>query len=435
MCPVCKSNEIDEKVHHWEYFGKSYSISACRNCHSWFYDPFPTPDYMEDLNSDIGLRHYLETYAGIEALVTLAENFYTHYAKGSKRGLEIGCGFGFISHYLKFVYGQEMTAYEPSGYGVKGKELLGLNIIKDYYKSDGQTMYDFCIATEVIEHIEDPVAFAADILKSLSREGRLLLSTPDKDSINMDRMEPIDAALLSPGMHTILFSESSLKRMLSLAGFSHVLVKKNVNTLYAVASREPLRDKPLFTTDFSKLMKYYQHVYEMAPPNSPLQKGLFYRLFRLSMDFGMYKEAVALLKGNSYFYVIAKDEISSIRTEKDLEKFYSLTDSVIYFYCGILYLNYLVNYEKAAHLFQLSFLACSKRLLIVPQFAVVDVDIVWQTKLHEGIANECLGNPIAAAQNYLEILSFKENKDNNPVPGETIVSEARSKLKKLVDAL
>jgi SAM-dependent methyltransferase len=435
MCPVCKSEAISEKIRELDYFGKHYTIRSCMNCDSWFYHPFPTPDYEEDLSSEMSLRHYLETCVGIEPVTSLAENFYLNYEKGAKKGLEIGCGFGFISHYLEFMHGLDMTAYEPSQYGVKGKELLGLNIIKDYFTGSGEAAYDFCISTEVIEHIEDPVSFATNILKSLTKGGKLLLSTPNKDAIDMVKKEPLDLALLSPGMHTILFSESSLKKMLHLAGFSHVSVKKSGATLYAIASQEPLPDKDLFSTDFTKLAKYYQHVFAIAPPDSPLQKGLFYRLFRLYVDFGMYKEAAALLKSNAHFYVLSREDISDIQSEKDLSKYYSLTDSIIYFYCGILYLNYLENYKKAVTLFQLSFLSCRKRLSIVPQFAIVDVDIIWQAKLHEGIANEYAGNAIEAANCYLEILSYRMNKDNVPVANVSTGSDAKIKLKKLVDSL
>jgi SAM-dependent methyltransferase len=434
-CPVCNSTQLVRKIHELHYSGKDYTISGCKECGCWFYDPFPTPDYAEDLSSEMSLRHYLETSAGIEILATLGENFYSNYVKGAKRGLEIGCGFGFVSHYLEFMHGQQMTAYEPSQYGVKGREMLGLNIITDYFKSDGKDTYDYCISTEVIEHITDPVAFAADILKSLTDNGKLLLSTPDKDSIDMERKEPLDMALLSPGMHTVLFSRSSLTKMLHLAGFSHVIIKSGGATLYAIASRTPFAEKELFSTDFAKLAKYYQHVYTMAPQESPLQKGLFYRLFRLYVDFGMYEEGAQLLKSNPYFHVITDEEIAGIHTESDLMRFYSLTDSIIYFYCGILYLNYLMNFEKAVTLFRLSFLACKKRLLIVAQFAILDVDIIWQSKLHEGIANEQLGRPLLASACYFEIISFTKNKDNVPVAKESIVADAKSRLKRLIDSL
>jgi SAM-dependent methyltransferase len=434
-CPVCKSTAISGNVHQFQYFNKSYSISSCKNCGCWFYDPFPTPDYKEDLNSEVSLRHYLETFAGIESLSTISENFFSNYVPEGKKGLEIGCGFGFASHYLESIHGQKMTAYEPSDYGVKGKEILGLNIIHDFFRGDGEEVYDYCISTEVIEHIEDPVAFSAKIRKSLTEKGKVLFSTPDKDSIDKDNMAPIDLALLSPGMHTILFTESSLKKMLLLAGFSHVIVKKNGNTLYSIASQEPFKDKDLFSTDFNRITKYYQHLYNLAGPNSPLQKGLFYRLFRTNVDFGLYKDAVELLKNNPYFYVITKEEILNIQSENDLTKYYSFSDSIVYFYCGILYLNYLVKYEKAAHIFLLSFLSCKKRLLLIPHYAIIDSDIIWQAKLHEGIAFMHLGNPAEAVQCFMEILSFKTSVENIPVPRETISSEAKAKLRQIVDSL
>src|SRR5258708_2906038 len=435
VCPVCKSDSVSVNLHRIQYSDKAYSISSCRSCDSWFYDPFPTPDYKEGLNSEISLRHYLETCAGIETLVTIAENFFSNYKTGGKKGLEIGCGFGFISHYLEFMHDQKMKAYEPSEYGVKGKELLGLEIIKDFFKSNEKDVYDFCISTEVIEHIEDPVAFTSDIRKSLTEDGKLLLSTPDKDAIRLDKMEPVDIALLSPGMHTILFSETSLKKMLQLAGFQHVIIKKNGATLYAIASQTPLKDKDLFSTDYNKVTNYYQHVYHIARPDSPLYKGIFYRLLGLQVNFGLYQEAINLIKNNPGFFVITAEDIVNIKSEDDLTVFYCLSDSIVYFYCGMLYLNYLSNFEKAANLFLLSFLSCQKRLSLVPHFAIVDADIIWLAKFHQGLAHQHSGNLVKAAQCYIEVLSFKKGIDSIPAPGESSRSEARSRLKQIVDSL
>jgi len=432
-CPVCKSKSITSHIRDFEYAGKPYSLSECRDCGCWFYDPFPTPDYVDGLTSEMSIRHYLETCAGIESLATISENFVSIYAPGAKKGLEIGCGFGFVSHYLEQIHKQEMTAYEPSDYGAQGKKILGLNIIRDFFKSDGNGVYDFCISTEVIEHIEDPVSFAADIHKSLQRDGVLLLSTPDKDAIRTDVMEPIDLALLSPGMHTILFSEKSLKKMLSLAGYRNVIVKRQGATLYAIASDRTISDKDIFKTDFRKIINYYTHLYTTAEQDSPLQKGIFYRLFRLYVDFGMYAEAVALLQDNTRFYVLTEEDIRSIQTEMDLKRYYSLTDSIIYFYCGILYLNHLKNYEKAAHFFMLSFISCSKRLNIVAQFSIVDADIIWQAKFHQGMAYEMLKDPAKASAAYLQLLTAKKGLDKLPAVNETLYKRAKDKLREVIE--
>jgi 2-polyprenyl-3-methyl-5-hydroxy-6-metoxy-1,4-benzoquinol methylase len=434
-CPVCQSDSISRNLHQIQYSGKTFCISSCRNCNLWFYDPFPTPDYKEGLNSEISLRHYLETCAGIEILVTIAENFFSNYTTGGKKGLEIGCGFGFISHYLECMHGQKMMAYEPSEYGVKGKKMLGLTIIKDFFKSNGNDIYDFCISTEVIEHIEDPVAFAGDIRKSLAEDGRLLLSTPNKDAINLDKMEPVDIALLSPGMHTVLFSEKSLEKMLLLAGFRHVLIKKNGATLYAIASQSPLKDKDLFSTDYNKLINYYQHIYQMSPPGSPLYKGIFYRLLGINVNFGLYQDAINLIKNNPDFFVLTEEGVLDIRSEDDLTVFYCLSDSIIYFYCGILYLNYMSNFEKAANLFLLSFLSCEKRLSLIPHFAITDAEIIWQAKLHQGIALQRLESFTQAAHCYIEILSFKKSVGNIPVARDPVRSEARTRLNQIIESL
>ena len=434
-CPVCGQADKVGHLKSFTYFSQAYEVKSCTRCDIWFYDPFPTPDYKNDLSNEFSLRHYLETFAGIESITGISENFFSNYAGESKNGLEIGAGFGFASHYLRSLHHVEMTSYEPSDYGTKGKELLGIPIISDYFRREEGKHYDFCITMEVLEHIEKPVDFLMEIQQSLNNRGKVLLTTPNKNAVDFTRMYPVDLSLLSPGMHTILFSDASLKQILLRAGFSHVQVKLRDTTLYAIASNEPFSDKELFSLDQYKLSKYYEVIFKNSIVNSSLYKGIFYRLFRLKVDLGFYKEAVSLLHNNPSFYVLSEDEIEKIEKESDFSAFYSLSDSIIYYYCGILYLNFSRKYEKAIQLFRLSFLSCKKRLEIIPQFSIVDADIIWNAKLHEGIANEFSDRLDSALQCYTEILLHNKNLGHLPVPGEYALREARNRGKSLFEKL
>lgn len=79
--------------------------------------------------------------------------------------LEIGCNAGVMLDYCRTVWSAKtVIGLEPSAYGVVGSQLLEVPILAKLLSQadelQGQT-FDFIYATEVLEHVEQPLSLFA----------------------------------------------------------------------------------------------------------------------------------------------------------------------------------------------------------------------------------------------------------------------------------
>lgn len=130
----------------------------------------------------------------------------------------------------------------------------------------------------MIEHVADPVAFAAAARASLSAEGVLLLRTPAAESLAPGLDKGRVAELVSPGFHTMLHSRESLERTLRAAGFAHVAVVRDGFSLHAAASDAPLRWEPNAQLDRGELGRYLERRMAELSLDSAARLGLAQQL-------------------------------------------------------------------------------------------------------------------------------------------------------------
>jgi len=176
------------------------------------------------LETPLWIKHYLHVGAGIDFMA--APLFYCGITK-SHTLLDVGCGFGFTLDYWNWKSDLDQSAlgYEPPAHGKLGKEILGVNI-KNCYLAQGQDQterkFDRVFSSEVIEHVDDPMAFVLELKAKLKDDGILILTTPSAEYIIPQKPQTMIRAALSPGLHRILFSKKALKELLSKAGFTYI---------------------------------------------------------------------------------------------------------------------------------------------------------------------------------------------------------------------
>ena len=100
----------------------------------------------------------------------------------------------------------------------------------------GHAPFDLVLASEVIEHVDAPNSFLADLRARLTDDAVLRLTTPDADVLA--EATPADDLLraLSPGHHTVLFTRDALRKALDAAGFGYVTWDSIPGTLRCWAS-------------------------------------------------------------------------------------------------------------------------------------------------------------------------------------------------------
>jgi SAM-dependent methyltransferase len=288
-CPVCGSDrtrlvaEVDANALH------GVVVEQCAECGSLRLVG-PELHYSAE---DRAIDDYVEGGAGLDAMALAL----CRAAKDSvRRFLDVGCYYGFGVHLAEHLFGWEAVGVEPSGAGERGRAELGSDIRTGRLDAVGEIgRFDLVLASEVVEHVSDPLPFLVEIREHLSPAGLLVLTTPAAEVVAppLDREAEVVQAL-SPGHHRFLASVKGLKSLLDRAGFSHHEVVRHGATLEAVAAtsadaldavdRQPLLDQ-------HALVAYLDRAAEEAPPASALANGFASRHLRAAVMLGDFEAA------------------------------------------------------------------------------------------------------------------------------------------------
>lgn len=126
---------------------------------------------------------------------------------------------------------------DPSALSELGRRLLGVDINLGYlHEQDRRAEHDIEMSAEAIEHVLSPLAFVHALRGNLKPDGVLVLTTPDTDRITRATSPATLVGLLSPGLHLVFQSETSLRTLLRRAGFTNVIVERLGAALVAYAS-------------------------------------------------------------------------------------------------------------------------------------------------------------------------------------------------------
>ena len=102
--------------------------------------------------------------------------------KNTDRVLDIGCGTGCFADYLQ---SNEYVGIDSNPASVKEGRRLGRNIVKgsviDFAKID-ISKFDTICAFQVLEHLDNPLKFLADISSSMPENSRLIITVPNLNS-------------------------------------------------------------------------------------------------------------------------------------------------------------------------------------------------------------------------------------------------------------
>jgi SAM-dependent methyltransferase len=203
------------------------SLVDCANCGCGFFYPADTPDYSADAaGGDGALAFYLQQGAGIWSITS---NLAELNRPVGTRFLEVGCGFGFGLDYARRMLGWEVLGLDPSPFAAIGREIFRLPIESRYLAANDAALggrFDVVMASEVIEHVPSPFAFAQTLRFALCDGGTLVLTTPAVEAVTPDTPPGLLIPLLSIGYHLVLQSERSLTTLLRGAGFEEVEVRR-----------------------------------------------------------------------------------------------------------------------------------------------------------------------------------------------------------------
>ena len=251
----CKNDKLEE-----------YSIDyyACRLCSTLVSKADFSDDiyHVQNEASDLYGDHYWEKdmleIAGVSSLDELVSlylshralywlKYFLHYCLPPANVAEIGGGLGQFSYLLKLT-GFSQTEYElsPNICEYSRKE-LGINVICGDF-NETKDLFDGIVATDLIEHILDPVRLMTTAFNHLADNGVLCIQTPSYDENftyeEMLERKPRFSQLLRPEQHIYLFSKKSIEKLLTNCGFHHIKYVPAVfgddYDMFLFASKKPL---------------------------------------------------------------------------------------------------------------------------------------------------------------------------------------------------
>ena len=264
VCGNAQNNVIILNASHWHQDKAALNVAFCKQCQSAYtvnasdvIVPYPSAEVvLQDPNFIYLIYQYLEIASGLDWKLPLLERLpYQQF----KSILEIGCNVGVTLDYCRTAWGADVLGLEPSAYGIKGAELLEIPIINAYtYEAQElrERKFSFIYATEVLEHVPDPLSFLKEMRTYLESDGILLITTPCSASLRPETLPGELYAVLSPGAHYFLLSQQQLQQLAYAAGFTHCVIELFGNTNIAYLSSRPIDMLPV-PAIYTRMMHYY----------------------------------------------------------------------------------------------------------------------------------------------------------------------------------
>lgn len=160
--------------------------------------------------------HALEDLAGLEDVYWGVAEALSQAVPRGARVLEVGSGLGYLTYAMRQA-GWEAEGVDISEVAVwSATRAFGPHFRASTVEAltDEAGSFDCVVATELIEHLEDPQQFIRQALGLLRPGGHLILTTPNKDLYPRHWAWHTDPA----PVHLWWFSRSSLRRVAWAAG-------------------------------------------------------------------------------------------------------------------------------------------------------------------------------------------------------------------------
>ena len=225
-CPFCHS-EKREIVFRFN----PYSIVRCNGCGLHYLYPrlsassmeeiYRQPSYYEGGSSGYSDASYAFQEASLRATFRrLLANLRKRALTGG-RLLEIGCGHGYLLDEARSYFGERFgTEFSPDAAAaarVTGAELFigGIEAVPADLK------FNCIVATQVIEHVYDPLSFVRELVSRTLPGGHIVLATPDIGGVLRKIMGRHWPSFKSPE-HVVYFDFETLSEVMQRAELENV---------------------------------------------------------------------------------------------------------------------------------------------------------------------------------------------------------------------
>jgi 2-polyprenyl-3-methyl-5-hydroxy-6-metoxy-1,4-benzoquinol methylase len=226
-CPLCKS---ERREFHYRLVDP-YQVARCLTCGLYYLYPRLSENAMQQVYRQ---SSYYEGgacgYADASYTVqepALRETFKRLLRNLQKRGLtggqllEVGCGYGYLLDEARSFFDRRMgTDFSPKVAEIaraRGAEVL----VGGVEQLPPDAKFDCVIATQVIEHVYEPLQFVKQLANHTRPGGHIVLATPDIGGVLHRFMGRRWPSLKSPE-HVAYFDFQTLSSAMRQAGLQDV---------------------------------------------------------------------------------------------------------------------------------------------------------------------------------------------------------------------
>ena len=223
-CPVCGADK-PFLVHDLS----PYRVVRCLSCGMSYLSPrlnepamlrfYEDDKYFED--GDVGYASYLQQE---KSLRYSFRRFLRQLQRRKLAGgslLEVGCGYGFLldeaKPYFDYRVGIDFSSAVNSAVERADRVYQG-----DLDRIPKEERFDCIILVSVIEHVHRPVEYLQKLRERLRPGGKLVMATPNVDSIFQRLLGPRWPAFQVVPEHVAFYNRSTLSGLLERAGFGAV---------------------------------------------------------------------------------------------------------------------------------------------------------------------------------------------------------------------
>lgn len=221
---------------------EGYEVARCLRCGLVYLNAAPTEDELRRFYSEAyfvgdsdrqGYHDYVAERGGILATARKRLKAIHHLRPNAKRLLDVGCALGFFLEAARETW--ESSGIDISAYAADyARNRLGLSVttgtLPDCDLAPGS--FDVITMWDVVEHVPDPCALVQKANEVLRREGLLVLSTGDVDSL-VARVSGTRWHLFNVPQHLSFFSKETITRLLERQGF-RVLCIDHSGSFYTI---------------------------------------------------------------------------------------------------------------------------------------------------------------------------------------------------------
>lgn len=216
-CPCCQSQAaylIGEKC--------KFDLLICHRCQTLFTSRLPLASDGHDYDnyySDLNLNIPSFIYKRLEEIIHGFSQFRVH-----NRLLDVGFGAGTILQAAKGK-GWQTFGVEISKPAIENAKALGFDVFHGELSEANypDEYFDVITASEILEHLPEPVKLLEEVAKILRPGGLFWATTPSSKSLSYKLMG-LNWSAIGPPDHLQLFSRKGIYSMLKKAGFSQIKI-------------------------------------------------------------------------------------------------------------------------------------------------------------------------------------------------------------------